>query len=631
MFIVHVTPIAKGGLEQLSYFSSQEFAIGSVIQVPLRKKEIPALVHRIEDARAIKSILRTNMYETRKVREQEAVHVFSTAFIRSTNTTASYYATSIGGILQSYVPSAILKGAEDGTLPQQATTLHKGNGFEKLVLQLCKANRIEKYKTIIRSNFAKGNSVFLCTATVREARLFAEEYSKGIEKYTFLLESTQSPKKQKEVWVQALAEKHPVLIVATPVFSSIPREDIGMFILENEMSSSYKQQARPRVDARILIENTAREMKCALVYAGTTVSLKVHRELQSGFARELEERTLKLRTNSSLRIVDTKAARTYAKENKREFPILTQDSVLTLQDAVENNEHAFVFAARRGIASQTVCNDCNTTVTCFHCKSPVVLHNRGENRELLCHRCGTTRDAHETCTNCNSWNLVPLGIGIERIEEYIKAQIPNALILTLNSDVAKTPTQAKKIVDEFYAQKGSILIGTEMALSYLTKEVSCSVMSSIDSLLCVPDFRIEERIFSIITILREQTEKMLIVETSSPDNSMLKHARLGSLSEYAQEELILRKKLHYPPYTHLIKVTFNGTRDVVIRNMQKFAALTEKFKPRIFAGFIPRGPNLELHALIRSPIEKWPDPELIAILTALPQTTIVDIDPERTL
>ena len=632
MFIVHVTPIAKGGLEQLSYFSPQDFTVGSVIHVPLRKKEIPALVHKVEDARAIKALLKTNLYETRKIRKQKELHVFSSEFVRAAHATAEYYATSIGIVIQSYVPTAILKDAEESNPTKRKLRSIEGKGFEKLSLQLSRKDRIEKYKTIIRSNFARGGSLFLCVPTVREARVLYEEYhKKGIEKYTFLLESSQSPKKQKETWNAILDETHPVLIIATPVFASIPRDDISMFILENEMSSAYKQQARPRADARILLEYLAQEMRSALVYAGTTVSLKVHKEMESGFVRELEEHTLKLRTSSKTHIIDAKTARTLAKERKKEFPVLTNESIEALKECSSNNEHSFVFAARRGIASHTVCNDCNTTVTCMHCKSPVVLHKRGESRELLCHRCGTSRDAHETCMQCNSWDLVPLGIGIERIEEYIRLHIPEAPLLVLTSDTATTPAKAKKITDSFYATEGAILIGTEMTLPYITKAVSCSVMSSIDSLLCIPDFRIEERIFAIIAAVKERSRKHVYIETSSVDNQMLKYAQTGSLSEYAQDELTLRKKMHYPPYTHLIKMTFNGTRALVIENMQKFVELTQEYNPRVFAGFIPRGPHLELHALIRTKTSSWPDVKLTSILKALPSSGSVDVDPERML
>jgi primosomal protein N' len=226
---------------------------------------------------------------------------------------------------------------------------------------------------------------------------------------------------------------------------------------------------------------------------------------------------------------------------------------------------------------------------------------------------------------------VPLGIGIERIGQYIRSQLPDATTFVVSSDTARTPKQSQKIVDTFYATRGGILVGTEMALPYLSEKIDCAAMSSIDSLLCVPNFQIEEKIFGIIATLRECVKRELILETSNPENAMLKHAKSGTISKYANEELALRKKLHYPPYTNLIKVTSCGSRNTVIEDMRTFVKRVEKYTPRVFSGFISekRGPCL--HALIRVPSNAWPDEDLIKIFRGLPATFEVHVDPNRTL
>lgn len=631
MFIVHVTPIAKGGLDRLSYFSPQEIPVGAIVRVPLRSKEVPALVLGREDARTIKAILRTSIYETKKIEKQKPFFAFSPEFVRAAQESATYFATSVGSIINSFVPSAILEAGQEGKLAQPSAERDSAGVFEKLVLQLPKEERLEKYKTIIRGSFAQGKSVFLCVPTTREARAFKEQYGRGIEQYTYVLESTQTKKVQVETWNKILKEEHPVLIIATPTFASIPRKDIGMFVIEKEISSSYKRQSRPRADARTLLEHLARETGSALVYAGTTVSLKVHRDLKEGFATELEEHSKKLRSVCAVKIVDNKEVRQQAKDKKQEFPSLSPETIEMLAKCQGSGKHSFVFAARRGIATHTVCNDCAATVTCRQCNAPMVLHERNDSRNLLCHRCGSSRDANETCINCGSWNLVPLGIGVERVEQFVRSQIPEANLFVLSSDTAQTPKQAQQIAEEFYATEGGILIGTEMALSYLTEKLGCAFMSSIDSLLSVPDFQIEEKIFGTIATLREYAEEMVVIETSSPENTMLKHAQSGSISEYVDEELGLRKQLHYPPYTNLIKVTCSGSRTAVIEDTRKLVKLVEKYKPRVFGGFIPGRKGMSLHSLIRVPTENWPDEELIGILTGLPMTFEVNVDPERTL
>lgn len=631
MYIVHVTPIVRSSLHKLSYFTPNELAVGAVVYVPLRNKEVPALVLATEDARTIKSILRTNIYETKKIREQEARSVLTAPFLRAAERIARHYATSTGNIVESFVPTAILTAADAGEIVAPQAQNETNGSFEKFVLQVPRKERVEKYIHLTRSAFAQKKSVFICAPTVREARYLKTQCERGIEAYTHLIESSQTKKQQVENWNAILKQKHPVLVIGTPLFSSIPRGDFSHYILEHEMSSSYKQQKRPRADARILLEHLARESGCALVCAGTTVSLATHRSLQEGFATELEEHTKKLRSRASLYVVDSTSVREKAKDKKHEFPAIAPESIATLRTHAKKGDQSFIFAARRGIASHTVCNDCSQTVECHHCASPVVLHERGSTRYLLCHRCGAARDANETCGACGSWNLVALGVGIERVENYLQKNLKDVPLFVLSSDTAHTPKQAQEIVDEFYATKGSILIGTELALSYLTEEVACSVMSSIDSLLAVPDFRIEEKVFGIIAMLLEVTRHSLYVETTNISNSMLKHAKSGSLSEYATEELKLRKKLHYPPYTHLIKVSCTGSRDVVIADMEKFVAITQKYKPRVFGGFVPAQRGSTLHALLRLPTESWPDSELAPILESLPMSFTVDVNPEKVL
>jgi len=632
MFIIHVTPVARSPLDRLTYFSSQEIPVGSIVKVPLRSKEVPALVLEREDARTIKAILRTSLYETKKIEPQKPVFIFSPEFVGAAEKTAAYFATSVGSLINSFVPAAILAAAqEEGKLAPPSSEVNEEKGFEKLVLQLPREERFEKYKTIVRSRLAQGESVLLCAPTVREVQYFKEYFRRGIESYTHVLESSQSKKKQVEAWNAALSESHPVLIIATPTFVSIPRSDVSMYIIEREMSSSYKQQSRPRADARILIENFARKRKASCVYGGTTVSLKTHKDLRDGLAVELEEYTRKLRSGAVVHIVDSKKARTAAKDSKKEFPVLSAETLTSLIQHKESGVSTFVFAARRGLATHTVCNDCATSVVCNRCKSPMVLHERQNSRDLLCHRCGSSRDAHETCTHCGSWNLVPLGIGVERVEQYIKKHVPNAKVIAIHSDATPTAKQAQIAADDFYANPGSILIGTEMALSYVTENVAYGVMSSIDSLLCVPDFRIEEKLFNIITTLRERIIGTLTIETTSVENSMLKHAKNGSIAEYITEELTLRSKLHYPPYTHIIQVSCSGSRDAIIEDMQKFVKLVQKYKPRVFGGFIPAQRGSQLHALIRVEASEWPVEELTNVLRSLPQSFEITIDPERSL
>ena len=56
MYIIEVIPISRGiGADSLSYFTSKEVNIGSIVKVPLRNKSINSIVISIKNAEEIKS------------------------------------------------------------------------------------------------------------------------------------------------------------------------------------------------------------------------------------------------------------------------------------------------------------------------------------------------------------------------------------------------------------------------------------------------------------------------------------------------------------------------------------------------------------------------------------------------
>ncbi|MEZ4103384.1 MAG: hypothetical protein R3B55_02420 [Candidatus Paceibacterota bacterium] len=79
----------------------------------------------------------------------------------------------------------------------------------------------------------------------------------------------------------------------------------------------------------------------------------------------------------------------------------------------------FLFTLRKGYATTTICNDCGTIAT--EDGEPLILF---EDREKNIRYFKTIKskkilNAERTCTNCKSWNLVPLGIGTEKVYEEV--------------------------------------------------------------------------------------------------------------------------------------------------------------------------------------------------------------------
>ena len=100
----------------------------------------------------------------------------------------------------------------------------------------------------------------------------ALELGRGIEKYVFVLSGKMPKKKIMEEWKKIAEEKHPVLIIATKSFLSLPRRDFGAIIMDQESSSAYKNQKKPYADARKAAEIISRKNPNTPHFRGRTYS-----------------------------------------------------------------------------------------------------------------------------------------------------------------------------------------------------------------------------------------------------------------------------------------------------------------------------------------------------------------------
>jgi primosomal protein N' len=242
------------------------------------------------------------------------------------------------------------------------------------------------------------------------------------------------------------------------------------------------------------------------------------------------------------------------------------------------------------------------------------------------------RHAREVCKECRSWRLEAFGIGTERIADEIAASLPDRTVSVLSSDTAKTHASAKRIVDAFYATPRSVLIGTEMALPYLTKHVPLVGIVSLDALLSLASWNIYERIAATVTRLREIAGEELILQTRRPEADILRTFLAGNFSRFYRSELRARKALGYPPYTVIIKVSVVGTQETLEAQMEEAEEILKPYELVTFSRFLKApGGKFMLHGFIRVNREEWPDDELLQRLDQLPPSYTVMVDPDSIL
>ena len=681
MNIITVYPIIRGAFkDELTYWSSHAFDVGTIIEVPLRNRTIPALVGTVVPASHAKSNIKQASFVTRKIEKTKELHVVKPECIKACIKMSEQYAVALGSVLKSCIPDAILKETIESKIKLEKISAAKSNvsstiASDILVFQTNTEDRLGTYKSIVREEFARKRSVLIVAPTVISALELHANLQKGIEDYVIVLHGSLSKKKQIDTWKKALETDHPVLIITTPLFASIPRTDVQTIILERESSRAYSAIRAPYIDFRDYIETYAKLQSARLILGDTLLRVETLYRRETGEIGDFFPVSYRVEKEAELIIVDT-SKKTLTKEQIKEgiknkpFQIFSEELHSMIEYTGTKSLPMFIFTARRGLSPQTVCGDCGHTVECEVCHAPIVLHQKktistgshvgphegnrpstdneysmdiNPNRFFLCHHCGTERGAVEACTICGSWKLVTLGIGIETVADEIKKHFPKREVFRLDKDVVKTDKQAQDVIQEFTKSSNGILLGTESSLAFLP-HIEYSAIASLDSLFSIPDFKINERIAHTILRIIEKTSKYVLIQTRNAKNSVLKHIESGNLLGLYREEIAIRKMLHYPPFITHIKITIEDTRAGATAKMKSLQHLLEeceknsssgtsaKFETLVFPAFVPGAKGKStLHLLLSIAKNAWPDEHLRALLQSLPHEYAVRVNPESLL
>ncbi len=615
-YLIEVTPIGKSPAQgPLSYFSTTKLSAGDIVRVPIRTSSVPSVVLNCRNALSARSDIRRAGYLLKKIRKSDITRVsIARETLDALEHTARFYATSVGTLIGTLMPKIFLEDLNT-FLKRTGKCRKKGEGEysrETLLLQMDREERFGQYRALVRSSFARGASVMFIVPTHLDIERARADLSRGITEFVHTWSLSSKKKEIKQSWVRALEESHPILLITTPAGLLFPRADIDTVILERENSRAYRTLTRPFIHMKTFIEAWAKNADHLLVLGDSVLSLEsLWREKSGAYG---ESAFLRWRIPAvPTPLIDVKSKQN---ENGR-FEIFSPELRELITKAVSNREKIFLFGARKGLAPSTVCGDCGTVLPCLNCGAPVVLHRRGEVSVYICHACGGRRESMTTCGYCGSWKLVPLGIGTAEIARQAHELFPHTPIHILDKDHAPTDAKARTTTKKFQ-EEGGILVGTELAFYHIDK-IPYSAVVSLDALFSIPDFAINERIFYIVSRLRESTEKECLVQTRNIGKQILAWASLGVISDFYQSEIEERESLLYPPFSIFIKISMleKGSAN----DLTKLKERLDRFKPDIYRDSL----------VIRLPRSLWPLEELTRELSLLPPHFSIKVDPESIL
>jgi primosomal protein N' (replication factor Y) len=305
-----------------------------------------------------------------------------------------------------------------------------------------------------------------------------------------------------------------------------------------------------------------------------------------------------------------------------------------LAETLQAGQQAILFLNRRGTSTYVFCRDCGEPLRCSRCDTPLTYHGQAD--RLQCHHCGLERRMPSRCPNCSSQRIRQFGAGTQRIQAEVERMFPVARTIRWDRDTTREKGAHAAILAHFASQRADLLIGTQMVAKGLDLPLVTLVgVISADVGLNLPDFRAAERTFQVLTQVAGRAGRGLlgghvVLQTFQPEHYAIRAAAAHDYQAFYDQELALRRSLHYPPFRRLVKFTYqHRTQEVAQAEAERLAGLLRARLDDQQADLI--GPVPSFYARLRGEY-RW-----MVVLRALqpaalipeelPRGWVIDVDP----
>lgn len=474
------------------------------------------------------------------------------------------------------------------------------------------SGKTEVYLSLSEQVLNQGKSVLMLVPEISLTPMMVEYFLHRFKDNVAILHSDLTPaEKYDEYRKIAKGECRVVVGVRSAIFA--PLKNIGLIILDEEHTESYKQDTLPFYHAREVAIMRGKYNHAKVLFASATPSLESRARGQKNVYHMLY---LKKRINNQ-KLPTTKIV------NMLDYKNIDRDSYIfshALREAIHQtlakNEQAILLINRRGFSTHVNCRECGYVFKCPTCGIALTYHK--SDNMLKCHHCDYVEPFPEMCPECGSRHILKTGFGTEKIQEEVERLFPSAKTLRLDSDSAKNKTKIPETIEAFRKKEANILIGTQMiAKGHDFPDVTLVGIVLADIGLSMPSFRSNERAFQLITQAigrsgRKEKPGLAIIQTYMPSHYAITFAARQDYELFYRKEMEMRKVQFYPPYSYLTSVTVRGRNEesVIENTYQIVDFLNDEFldEAQILGPTTPYIP-VDMGFHLRSILLKYRNPE----------------------
>ena len=428
----------------------------------------------------------------------------------------------------------------------------KSNGFKPYLLYgVTGSGKTEVYMHIIDYYLSVGKEALVLVPEISLTPQMVLNFRKRFGTSIAILHSGLSDGEKYDEYRKILKGEVSIVIGARSAIFA-PLTNLGVIIIDEEHSSTYKQDNTPKYNAIDVAIFRGKRHNCPVILGSATPSIESYTRAKSGIYELI---TLKNRVNNNLPQVSLIDMRDEIRSGNRVFSSVLTNSI---NDCLSRGEQVILLLNRRGFSTISSCSDCGFVHKCPNCDIPLVYHKTSN--VMRCHYCGYGSRRLYECPSCHSKGMNDFGMGTEKLEEYVISNFPSASVVRMDVDTTSRKGAHERIINDFRSLKYNVLIGTQMIAKGLDFPLVTLVgVINGDASLSVPDFRSGERTFQLLNQVagragRADKPGKVIIQGFNIDHYSIVCASRHDYELFYNEEMRLRKLLKYPPYYNLCSI-----------------------------------------------------------------------------
>ncbi len=419
------------------------------------------------------------------------------------------------------------------------------------------SGKTQVYLRLVQETLALGRTAMVLVPEIVLTPQMMRKFSSYFGNRVAMLHSSLKMTERYDQWKRIRrGEVDVVLGTRSALFA--PLKNLGLIIMDEEQEGSYQSENVPRYDAREVAKYLCVREKAALVFGSATPTVETAWAAEQGsYQKALLRRRYNENALPEVLIADLRQEILNGNPGLISTPLRQE-----LEKNLAAGEQSILFLNRRGSSRMLLCGECGYVPQCPRCSSAMTYHSA--NGRLMCHYCGHSEPAADTCPECGGW-MKHVGAGTQKVEEELRELFPEAGILRMDADTAAGGHE--EILQTFERERVPILLGTQMVAKGLDFEnVTLVGVLSADISLYVDNYRAAERTFSLLTQVvgragRGGKTGRAVIQTYTPGNDVIRCAARQDYDAFYESEIRMRRLRRYPPFADLFTVTVSGTEE----------------------------------------------------------------------